>query len=286
MSYAPYELLALDCDGTLVGPDSIIPADVVDAVTQAQAAGLRICLATGRNYKETIGIWQQLGLSEPYEPMILVGGALVSEAATGRTLYHRPMTRELACQFADALAEEGYCALTLVDAWRYKLDYLLTEAGDVDEVERRWLSRMPCTTQRVKRLSDVRDTMPDPLRITTIVAPDDGPGLVERLQARFADSLTVHAILAPNYHVWIVECFHQKTNKFNALTYVAQAHRIPASKIVAVGDDVNDLAMIGAAGMGVAMAKAPDSVKAAADVVVEGSLATFIHNLLAGHHSP
>ncbi len=286
MSHAPYELLALDCDGTLVGPDSLVPPDVVDAVAQAQDAGLRICLATGRNYKETVGIWQQLRLTEPYEPMILVGGALVSEPDTGRTLYHRPLARDLACEFADALADEGYCALTLVDAWRHPLDYILTEAGDVDEVEQRWLSRMPCTTQRVARLGDVRDTMPDPLRITTIVAPEDGPGLVERLQSRFDDSLTIHAILAPNYGVWIVECFHQETNKFNALKYVAQAHRIPPGRIIAVGDDVNDLAMIEGCGLGVAMAKAPASVKAAADVVVEGSLATFIHNLLAGHHAP
>ncbi len=285
MSHAPYELMALDCDGTLVGPDSIVPDDIINAVAQAQAAGLRICLATGRNYKETIAIWQQLGLTPPHEAMILVGGALVAEPHTGRTLYHKPIGRDLACDFADALADENYCALTLVDAWRHDLDYILTEAGDVDEVEQQWLSRMPCTTQRVAALRDVQTTMPDPLRISTIVAPEDGPALVERLQEQFGDSLTVHAILAPNYGVWIVECFHRETNKFNALKYVAQAHRIPASRIVAVGDDVNDLAMIQGAGMGVAMAKAPDAVKAAANVVVEDGLARFIHDLLANIRS-
>jgi Cof subfamily protein (haloacid dehalogenase superfamily) len=285
MSSLPFKLLALDCDGTLVGPDSIVPPDVAAAVARADHAGIRICLATGRNYIETIDIWKQLELTIPHEPIILVGGALVSEATTARTLYHKPILRDLADQFADALADEGYCALALLDRWRHKLDYILTDVGDVETVENRWLSRMPCTVRRVARLADATDA-PAPLRISAIVAPEDGDALVARLQSRFADQLTVHAILAPNYGVWIVECFHKDTNKLTALQYVAQAYRIPMSQIVAVGDDVNDLPMIRGAGLGVAMPKGPQHVRDAADHVAGSGLASFIHDLMDGKMNP
>ena len=70
-----YELLAVDVDGTLVGPDSVVPADVVDALAAAEQAGLRVCLATGRSYVETHPIWRQLRLRGPFEPLVVVGGA-------------------------------------------------------------------------------------------------------------------------------------------------------------------------------------------------------------------
>ncbi len=285
MSDLPFKLIAFDCDGTLVGTDSIVPPDLVDAIARADRAGIRICVATGRSYIETIDVWKQLKLTIPHEPLILVGGALVSEARTARTLYHQPIPRNLANQFADALAEEGYCALALVDHWRHRMDYVLTEVGDVETVETRWLSRMPCTVQRTPRLEEATDA-PSPLRISAIVAPEDGEALAAKLKARFDDQLTVHAILAPNYGVWIVECFHKDTNKLTALRYIAQAYRIPLSHIVAVGDDVNDLAMIRGAGLGVAMRKAPQHVLDEADHIVDNSLAELIDDLLAGRFNP
>ena len=41
-----YKLLAIDVDGTLVGPDQVVPPETVDALATAEEAGLRACLAT------------------------------------------------------------------------------------------------------------------------------------------------------------------------------------------------------------------------------------------------
>lgn len=62
----------------------------------------------------------------------------------------------------------------------------------------------------------------------------------------------------------------------------AQPWRIPTSKIVAVGDDVNDIPLLQGVGLGVAMPQAPDNVKAAADIVATDGLAVFLDDLLAG----
>ena len=99
-----YKMLALDLDGTLLGTDHLVAPETAEAVRAAEAAGLGVCLATGRSYSETRPSWQELGLKGPYQPMVVIGGALISEADTGRTLYHKPIAPAI-------LSAEG------IDAW-------------------------------------------------------------------------------------------------------------------------------------------------------------------------
>ena len=276
-----YDLLALDVDGTLVGANQPVAPETVAAVTAARRAGLRVCLATGRSYVETIDVWRSLRLDEPHDPMVLIGGALVSEPAGGRTLREHAIDRDLACEYADALAEHGHSALTIVDAWRWGLDYYLAEGPDADELQRLWFGKMDVAVRRTPRLSDVTDLHP-PLRINAVLDGGDGEDLARRLRERFAGRLRIHAILAPNYGVWIVEAFDAAVSKWAALRYVAEGLSVPPSRIVAVGDDVNDLDMIRHAGLGAAMAKAPGHVRDEADHVVAGTIADFIAALAAG----
>lgn len=276
-----YELLALDVDGTLVAPDSIVAPELVDAIEAASAAGIRVCIATGRSYIETLPVWQQLRLAAPYDPMIVVGGALVSEPDTGRTLYHKPLQQDVATAFADALADAGYCAMAIVDRWRNDVEYFLTETGDVEDAHRRWFSKMDVQVCRVQRLSDVQD-LPDILRVSTVVDFETGPKLADELKQQFDGRLNIHSIVAPNYGVMIVETHAPEANKKTALTYVGQSTMTPLSRMVAVGDDINDLPMIKGAGLGVAMPNATDEVKVAADHVAQNGLAEFIHQLIDG----
>ena len=279
-----YRILALDVDGTLVGPDNIVTGDIIEAVALADRAGIRICLATGRSYGETIGIWEQLGLGRTQQPMILIGGALVSETDTRRALYHKPMDSETACRFSDALGAAGYCAMAIVDAWRYDVEYYLTEHGDLADARERWFGQMDVAMESVGALSDVLlgSDAPDVLRISAVVDENDGPVLAGELKEQFGDSINICSILAPNYDVWIVEAHAAGADKRTALQYVAQATSTPLSEVVAVGDDVNDISMIGSVGLGVAMPQAPASVIEASDHTAAEGLAEFIRQLVDG----
>jgi Cof subfamily protein (haloacid dehalogenase superfamily) len=275
-----YTLLAMDVDGTLVGRDGVVPDDVVAAITAARSAGLRVCLATGRSYVETIPIWNQLHLTGPFEPLVLVGGALVSEPDTGRSLCHRPIPHDLACRLDEALADIGYCTMAITDRWRTGVDYFLTEGANRDAVIRRWFSQMNVQIRHVRRLAEVND-LPPVLRISTVVDPGPGRELATTLAARFRGQLHIHCIFAPNYGVTIVEAFATGADKFNAVQYIAQGMAVPASQIAAIGDDINDLSLIRGAGLGVAMASAPPTVASAAKHVATG-LAAFLRDLAAG----
>jgi len=105
---------------------------------------------------------------------------------------------------------------------------------------------------------------------------------VADLHGRFDGRLNIHAILAPNYDVTIVEGFAAKTSKLSGVQYVAQSHQTGLGKVAAVGDDINDVPIVRGAGLGVAMPKAPQSLRDVADHVAEDGLAQFIHQLLDG----
>lgn len=284
MTSLPCRLLALDVDGTLVGPDNVVTGEIIEAIGLADRAGIGVCLATGRSYSETIGIWRQLGLGQPHQPMILIGGALVSEPDTHRALYHKPMDSETACRFADALGAEGYCAMAIVDSWRYDVEYYLTAGGDSGQVQRRWFSQMDVNVESVESLGDVLPGPdgPDVLRISAVVDKDDGPPLASRLKRQFGDKINICSILAPNYDVWIVEAHAAGADKARAIQYIAQTTRTPMSRVVAVGDDVNDISMISRAGLGVAMPQGPSGVIEAADHTAVEGLAEFIRQLVDG----
>ena len=276
-----YALIALDVDGTLVGPDSALPRETARAVRDVRAAGLRVCLATGRSYAETIGIWRQLRLDAPYEPLVLIGGAMVSRPDTGDTLRSRAMGRDLAYRFADALAGHGLSAMAIVDGRRCDVDYYLAESGDVHAAQREWFSKMDVRLRRVPRLADARD-MPDPLRISAVAAEDRAGRVAQELKVAFDGLLEVRAILAPNYGVTIVEAFAAGVDKFAAVAGVARDYGIAASGIVAVGDDINDLGMIRGAGLGVAVSHAAEPLRAAADVVAAEPLPALLRRIAAG----
>jgi hypothetical protein len=282
---AHYKLLALDIDGTLVGPDQAVAEETVDALAAAERAGLRVCLATGRSYAESIGIWRQLRLLAPPQPMILVGGALVSEPDTARTLCQRPIPFQTACEFADALGQLGHAAMVLVDAWRHGVDYLVTAGGDQHAASRDWFSKMGVRVRRVDRLADASDA-PEPLRISAVAEPQAARAVAGDLMQRFDGRLNVHAILAPNYGVTVVEAHAAGADKLSAIKYVAQGLRIGTGRIAAVGDDVNDLPMVQGVGLGAAMPHAPPELLAAARHVARGGLAAFVRELLAGRLDP
>jgi 5-amino-6-(5-phospho-D-ribitylamino)uracil phosphatase len=280
-----YRLLALDVDGTLLGPDHQVRDGVPEALAMAQAAGLRICIATGRSHVETVGVWRRLGLRKPFLPMILVGGALICEPDTGRTVRRQAIPRSVACEFDDALGDAGYPSMAFVDRSEQGFDYILTQAGDPASSHRDWFAKMDVEVRRVERLSDAPD-LPTPLRISTVVDPADAESLAGKLREQFGERLNLHAIVAPNYGVTIVEAFAAEVSKLVALRYVAAQEGVPDAEVAAVGDDVNDISMVSGVGLGAAMPDSAPSLIAGSNYRIKRTLATFIRDVAAGRARP
>ena len=275
-------LIVLDVDGTLVSIDQRVDPEVVRAIAELRSAGVVVCLASGRNLTEMLDVWRQLELAGPFEPIVSNGGALICEPDTQRPLYQQPIEAGLAGEFIDALRSAGRTAALNVDRWRWGADILAVPGPEYDRVRQCWFDRLDALVVRpIERLdSDGLDT-PDILRINAVLDQAEAEDFIAPLRQQFADRLTIHAILAPNYGVYFLEAFAIGTDKFSAVRYITQSRRIPASRVVAIGDDINDIPMLTGAGLGLAMPDAPESVRLAAGGVVEPDLAGCLGRLCA-----
>lgn len=77
--------------------------------------------------------------------------------------------------------------------------------------------------------------------------------LEARLLEAFPGQLSVHTIRSPRYDEWLCEVAPAGVTKWSGVAAVAAAWGITAAEVCAVGDDLNDLPMVRAAGLGLAM---------------------------------
>jgi len=79
-----YRLLAVDLDGTLIGPDLQILLRDREAITRAREAGVRFTIATGRGFPVAQKYARDLGLATH---VICYQGGLIKDPNSGDVLY-------------------------------------------------------------------------------------------------------------------------------------------------------------------------------------------------------
>ncbi|MEW6251882.1 MAG: HAD family hydrolase [Planctomycetota bacterium] len=276
-----FALLAIDLDGTLLDSQHALPAANRAALHRAHEAGLKIVLCTGRSYTETRGVIQDIGLD--LDAAVSVFGALVTEVRTGRTLYRDPIDAEVARDATAWFRRDGYPVMWLTDADECGHDGYIVAGPRRHPAVDGWKERSACVVHEVE---DVPPGAAAPVRLSII----DESAALEEIAARLTtafDGRLVHNVLhAPPYRLSLIEAFAAHVNKWLAIERLCRRWGIDPRWTVAMGDDVNDLAMIRGAGLGVAMGNARPVVQAAAQRVIgtndAAGVAGLIHELLDG----
>ncbi len=265
-----YDLVAIDLDGTLLGPDHRVSARNIEAVRAARAAGMRVCVCTGRGYRECRDIAETI---EQVEPLAVAGGAILAEAASGRTLHRFPMTPGLVHRLVRVLVDHGHAALVLkdpsatsVDGERPGHDYVVVspkgEAG-IDPVSRWWFDMLKIDVKVVRDLAE--DAHPEhTVRVGVCGSRRETRQAAAELREAFASEVTLHhfGAVVPSFTgdeedgIVILEAFDRTVNKWTAVRWLAERDGIDPARIAAIGNDVNDVALLQGAGLGVAMGNA------------------------------
>jgi Cof subfamily protein (haloacid dehalogenase superfamily) len=276
-----YRLLAIDLDGTLLNSRHELSPENRAALHRAHAAGLKIVLCTGRSYTETRPIVAEIGLD--LDAAVSVFGALVSEVRTGRTLLRTPFEPAVARAATAWFQGHGYPVLWLLDPEQVGFDGYLFPGPRRHAALDRWLDLTPC---RIREETGPPEEHGDVVRVTVV----DDPASLARVSAEFSAAFGArvgHNVLsAPSYRVTLIESFAPQVNKWYGIAQLCQRWEIAPEQTVAVGDDVNDVAMLRRAGLGVAVANAKPAARAAARRTTasndEHGVARLIDELLAG----
>lgn len=266
----PLRLLALDVDGTLTDSSHRVSAVAREAVARVHRAGVRVMIATGRRYRDTLPIAEALGIDVP---IVTASGALVKRPSDHATLARADFAPGVLEGVVRFVAAAGHEPILYSDSYHRGFDFhcrslaeASAEPGLVGGGLREYLGRN----------RDLADVMPDlheapPAGVFagfTMGTHDQMTALEAGLDREFAGALSLHTIKSPRYRDWMCEIAPVGVTKWSGVLAVAAAWGIAADEICAIGDDVNDIPMIRAAGLGLAMGNARPEVIAVADAVV------------------
>ncbi|MDP1663081.1 MAG: HAD family hydrolase [Phycisphaerales bacterium] len=266
-----YDLIAVDLDGTLIGPDGSIHPRNIEMIRAAHAAGICVTLCTGRALIETTPTVERIG---SVDPVIVSGGAMVACPLTGGTLERFALDELIVGEAVEHLQSHNHPALLLKDPAVTGYDYLIVAPngpGTIDRASSWWFERMKVRTRHVTHVKD--DPHPrDTVRVGAYLANRPIDSLATTLRARFDGRSQIQhfkGVLLPDERrdqgiesVHIVELFHHHADKWMALQRLAQRMNVPPERVAAIGDQHNDLTMIEGAALGIAMGNATPEVAA------------------------
>lgn len=275
------KLVALDLDGTLFDNSSRISERNLAAIRSITDKGIHVVISTGRPF-EGIPFDQIKGTGINYA--ITANGSGIYEIPTGKCLYENAMDEELVTPILNFLLTrdihmdafiggKGYTPVQCVETAQ-KLtvpssikNYIITTRTRLDNI-----------------LQFIHENQLKVQKMTLNFYPAADGTLIDRE--------TVRKFLVSNPSITTVcggynnlEFTRADANKGVGLRKLAEILGVNPDATMAIGDTENDLAIIEAAGIGVAMGNATDAVKARADYVTttntkDGVAAAIEHFIL------
>ncbi|MBD5558984.1 MAG: HAD family phosphatase [Clostridia bacterium] len=249
-----YKLIVSDLDETLLGSDHKISDRNAEAIQEAHSQGVKFVPATGRNYKSVQPMLSRLGLAgEKDEYLIAYNGGAVFENAGNRLL----LFEDLPFEAADALYRRGreYEACvhvyTLEDVYVYNL---------WDEERRYMKGLMSLIETDAPDLGFLRGQ-----KILKVLYENENLPYLHKIEKELQEDFGTQVDMAYSGNRSL-EFTRKGVTKGAALMQLADRLGIPIENVIAVGDNLNDLSMLQAAGIGIAVANAAPGAKAGADI--------------------
>lgn len=268
-------LIALDLDGTSLRANGALSPGLEQAVSAAEALGVKVILATGRMIQSAELFWRNLGLSPG--PVIVYNGAAVIELPGGALWFRDPVDDAA----ARLIVERGMAAGILVQVYVGKELWVSRDNARVRDYVR--ANHVPVAIRSGAELT----AWPEPpLKILL----QDEPAVVDAFRAEMTPLLADYPVrLFKSQHDYL-EMVGAEVGKGRALARVADRLAVPRTEVMAIGDNENDIDMISWAGLGVAMGQSGADVRAVADVVTgsvdDGGAAAAIRRYVLGEDAP
>ena len=248
-------LLFLDLDGTLLNDAKEITPGNREALERTLKRGHGVIITTGRPLKSALEQSRRLGLDKPGCYTIAYNGAMVYDWSKQDKVFQRALTIPSVIRVFEQANKLGEHIQT------YDSFDVLVEARGDDEAVRRYC-KMVSMTHRV--IEDVHtDLREDPVKCL-VINYEQKEGL-EKMQTWIRENMPEMDCFfsCPQF----LEVVPKGMNKGEAVKMLCKTLGVEIENAVACGDAANDLAMLKAAGIGVAMINGSDEVKAVADYI-------------------
>lgn len=243
------ELIVSDFDGTLANSENTVDEKVVAAINRYVDAGGIFAVCTGRILPSVLPRVRALGLKG-----LVVGcqGSVIADIESGKIIRDIALSGAQTAEVCAFLEELG----APINIYFSDGLYSNIEEGNVH-------------LNTYEKITGVKALHTDkPLsvfaaecgnsfnKVAVLCAPKDREELYKKISARFSRKYDVTCSAQV-----LIEISPAGETKGAALKYLAAHYKIPIEKTCAVGDNLNDLSMLLAAGYGVAVGNACEELK-------------------------
>lgn len=249
-SFSHIQMVAIDCDETLLRSDNTVSEYTKDVLHRLQDKGVRITIATGRMYQTAKPIGMSLRLGNV--PMILFSGGLIQELESGHKLFERTVPIDTVQRIWKVASQNNWHIQSYVD------NRLLCHHQD-------WQSDLyeSQTGAKAEFLGDALYKLSrEPNKLIAIDTVENIDTIIETLTPIVGDTATLVRSQKD-----FLEMIASHVSKGDAVVQLAQQYGIGLDDIVSFGNAENDISMLSKTGYAVAVENAVDYVKSVAHEV-------------------
>ncbi len=248
----------LDIDGTLVDFNCTMPRSCETALRAAQKNGHKLILSTGRFVGQ---IYPWLLEMIPFDGIISSSGAIVDYG--GECIYSKYFSRADLDYLSECFERAGAYSC------RQLRTHLVSDEGNLKGIYDVF-GRADVSKESVASLmGDVEIADMNSLDNVEKVIYYDSKFTLDEMRALLGDSYNIDPFSFKDMPSTCGEVNLADVNKAHGMHELIRHVGADVRDTVAIGDAGNDITIIRAAGIGVAMGNATDEIKAAADIVTD-----------------
>lgn len=243
-----------DLDGTLLNDEKNISPLTSRTLRLMTQKGHKLALNSGRPLESILEVVHGQGLNQPDIYIIAYNGCLVYETDTQSAIFEKRLTFGQVRLAMETAAQFGLHCHT------YMPDFIVSPADTPELAYYRKTIHLPARIE--PDVTTVLDRPPHKCIAISLKEHDKLEAFRLELRKRSEGSLSL-IYSNPDY----LEIFPAQAGKGKAMHALCDHLHIPYYCSMAAGDQENDISMLRAAGLGVAMANGSDKVKEAATVI-------------------
>lgn len=251
-----YRIVFSDLDGTLLGEDHKVSEETKQKIRQLEERGIPFVMVSARMPSAVLPIQASVGIKAP---VICYNGALIL-GEDGALLQHIRIEIDVVKNVLKKIKELYPKLICNLYTERY---WLVEDAATKEAAREQSVTGM---VPRETCFSDVLNGGEPIYKISCAGTPEQMEHLERELSREFA-ALSVH-----RSHEAYLEIVSRDAKKSLALQTLCRVLGIPEKEAAAFGDNFNDIDMLQAAGLGIAMDNAPEEVKKKAGKVTRSNV--------------
>ena len=246
------KLVATDIDGTIVAKDSEISVGVKNCIKTLQEKGVPVVLVTGRMYIAARQIAERLGLNTP---VVAYQGGLIKKSQSDDSTIYEAYIPESDCKNIINWARKNKVHLNL-----YSDDKLYVEE---DNFNIQKYAKRQNIEYKVQSFDKMKLEKINKLLAIDYANADNIPLWIDELQKDFSHLYIVKS--TPNF----CEFSTMEATKACAIEELRKYYNLEQDEVLCIGDQDNDIELLKAGGVSVAMGNATEELKKYADYVTD-----------------